>query len=116
MRVQISSLRQLFFTDGFIPRRNQHPDLSLLRHHYSLLGFGVPASEQETLANIVMQEEKIRAPQNRAQARPSTVQCEHVQSRGKDKLVGISVTSSKDGVVCSLSEPFLLDSDCHEWD
>jgi hypothetical protein len=33
----------------------------------------------------------------------------------RDKLVGISVSSSKDGVVCSLSKHFLLDSDSIEW-
>jgi hypothetical protein len=33
MQVQVSSLHQLLFADGFMSRQNQHHDLSFLQEH-----------------------------------------------------------------------------------
>ena len=71
--------------------------------------------ERRSGLKIVMQETNFELPVISPKLDPIRFHANMPSPEARDKLVGISVTSSTDGVVCSLSEPFLLDSDCNEW-
>jgi hypothetical protein len=64
--------------------------------------------------SIVMEASKFLVPKISPKLDPLRFHANMPSPKARDELISISVSSSRDGIVCSLSEHFLLHSDCNE--